>query len=81
MKTPGWPDNDRVQSSPKPDHAVEIQIDRMSRFHRVAGGLNAEERAIIESVLFHDEIPAGRRFYTRIERLRNILDKLADFLE
>ena len=82
MQAPGWPDNDRVQSSPKPDHAVAIQIDRVSRFHSVAGCLNAEERGIVETVLFGSEnMPEGRRFYARIERLRIILDKLADFLE
>jgi len=31
MRGPGWADNDRVQSSPKPDQAVTMQIDRLSR--------------------------------------------------
>lgn len=82
MQTPGWPDNDRVQSSPKPDHAVAIQIDRVSRFHAVAGGLLPDERAIIETVLFGiEDMPEGRRFYARVERLRQVLDKLADYID
>jgi hypothetical protein len=47
---PGWPDNDRVQSSPKPDHAVEIQIGRMSAFIWISQRVPKEHAGIIEHV-------------------------------
>lgn len=82
MRAPGWPDNDRVQSSPKPDHAITIQIDRISRFHEIARYLTAEEKGIIETAIFGAENMArGDAYYVRFERLRAVLEKLADHLD
>ena len=50
QRAPGWPDNDRVQSSPKPDHAVTIQVDRISRFHAINRLVIDGDTAIISAV-------------------------------
>lgn len=82
MRATGWPDNDRVQSSPKPDHAITIQIDRISRFHEKAKHLTAEEKGVIETAIFGAEnMGKGQAYYVRFERLRAVLDKLADHLD
>ena len=60
-KAPGWPDNDRVQSSPKPDHAVTIQIDRLSAFHAIARLVHADDRAIIGECVLDKGTPARIR--------------------
>ena len=71
-RAPGWPDNDRVQSSPKPDHAVTIQIDRISRFHAVNRLVPAEHREIIDCCVLLGSSPAALRQY----RGRNYQDGL-----
>ncbi len=91
MRTPGWPDNDRVQSSPKPDHAVTIQIDRLSRFHAVFRLVPAADRPIIDACVFQMNAPTaavinGERPYRRggsgygkgVDHLKAALDRLAD---
>lgn len=86
-RAPGWPDNDRVQSSPKPDQAVEIQIDRLSRFHVVAKHVSGEDRAIINHCVLSGGIPSGLREYRGrnhakgIAHLRDALDRLAIALD
>ena len=81
-RAPGWPDNDRVQSSPKPDHAVEIQIDRLSRFHAVSRHIATDDRALIDHCVLSRGVPSGLRKYrgrpaTGIAALRDALDRLA----
>jgi hypothetical protein len=84
MRAPGWPDNDRVQSSPKPDHAVTIQIDRLSRFHRVARHIAAGDRAIVHACVIHALPPDALRRYrgaavvAGFAHLRDALERLAD---
>jgi hypothetical protein len=57
QQAPGWPDNDRVQSSPKPDHAVTIQIDRLSRFHAVNRLVPPADRPMIEACVLGNHTP------------------------
>lgn len=90
FKAPGWPDNDRVQSSPKPDHAVTIQIERLSDFHEFWKVVVAADRAIIGWCILHDHSAAtlrddrGRRPYyghghaAGMKHLREALDRLAE---
>lgn len=89
MKTPGWPDNDRVQSSPKPDQAVEIMVDRISRFHSINRLVPPEDVPIIDACVFHMNAPGsavinGSRPYRHaghergVQHLRSALDRLAD---
>lgn len=88
QKAPGWPDNDRVQSSPKPDHAVTIQIDRLSRFAAIYAMVEARDRPIIDCCILHDHSPAklvidgrrpyyGPRHHEGLVHLRSALDRLA----
>lgn len=81
-RAPGWPDNDRVQSSPKPDHAVSIQIDRLSRYHEIARHVRSQDRTIIDACVLHRGAPTsigykGRRYQEGLDRLRDALDHLA----
>ncbi len=92
QKAPGWPDNDRVQSSPKPDHAVTIQIDRLSAYHRIAKLIPPQDSAIIATCVLQDRSAAhivtdGRRPYygpghkAGLTHLREALDRLADKMQ
>lgn len=79
---------ERVDSSPKPDHAVTIAIDRISRFHKVNKLVPSTDRAIIDACVLMGATPAyvrhlGRRPYfgpnygLGMEVLRAALDRLA----
>lgn len=81
-RAPGWPDNDRVQSSPKPDHAVTIQIDRLGKYHQHAKHVSPEDRDIIWHCVLQGGIPSGLRRYRwnpgkGIAALREALDRVA----
>lgn len=79
LRAPGWPDNDRVQSSPKPDHAVTIQIDRMSRYHAVARHVATEDWPILRRCVIDGQSPGGTGwvYYQAMQHLREALDRLA----
>lgn len=53
QRGPGWADNDRVQSSPKPDQAITMQIDRLSRFIWISHCVPEAHAVIIEHVALH----------------------------
>jgi len=63
------PSQDKVDSSPKPDHAVTIHIDRLSRFHELFKLVASEDRQIIDVCILQGSSPAklrlrdGRRPY------------------
>lgn len=88
MRSPGWPDNDRVQSSPKPDHAVTIQIDRISAFHAIAKHIEPQDQPIIYHCVINGGIPAtlrvdgvrpyhGRAYDEGLQHLSDALDRLS----
>ena len=88
MRAPGWPDNDRVQSSPKPDHAVTIQIDRISAFHAIAKHIAPPDQPIIYHCVINGGIPAslrvdgsrpyhGRGYQIGLQHLSDALDRLS----
>lgn len=89
QRTPGWPDNDRVQSSPKPDHAVTIQIDRIAAYERIMRHVSRFDRPIISACVLDRQTPAairnrdGKRpfiadgYKIGIIALRDALDRLA----
>lgn len=58
---PGWPEAERVDSSPKPDHAVTLQITRLSRYHSIARCVHPDDWAIIDHCVLHGGIPATMR--------------------
>lgn len=78
----------RVDSSPKPDHAIAIQIDRVSRWHRLAKHIPAEDLPILEHCAIRGIGPAslkigGRKPYAGpgwalgMDHLRAALDRLS----
>ena len=69
MRAPGWNDNDRVQSSPKPDHQIAIQIDRVSKLHNAWRKVPREHAAMIE----HIAIDRGSISGVRIKGVRPYL--------
>lgn len=92
QRAPGWPDNDRVQSSPKPDHAVTIQIDRISKFAAIYNLVPYRDNDIIWHCVICRGIPSslvvrgrypyrGKYYDVGLEYLREALDRLADQLD
>ena len=81
---PALPDNDRVQSSPKPDHAVTIQIDRISRYQAIARHIEREDRAILSACVLDGQHPAkvagALNWVAGMQHLAAALDRLADKL-
>ena len=78
------PDNDRVQSSPKPDHAISIQIDRISRFEAMMRHVRQADRQIIIACVLDGKHPGalpqfkGDRHREGFAHLRAALDYLSD---
>lgn len=79
----------RVDSSPKPDHAVTIQIDRLSRWHQVAKHITPGDMQIIMHCAINGLGPAtlhvgnrkpyhGRGWADGMQHLRDALDRLAN---
>lgn len=81
---PSLPDNDRVQSSPKPDHAISIQIDRISRFEVMMRHVRQADRQIIIACVLDGKHPGalpqfmGDRHREGFAHLRAALDYLSD---
>ena len=87
QRAPGWPDNDRVQSSPKPDHAIAIQIDRIGAYHRLAALVPEGDRQIIDVCILHGASPANIPRYrgpghkAGLAHVAAALERLADAIE
>lgn len=81
---PSLPDNDRVQSSPKPDMAVAIQIDRISRFDAMMRHVRHADRQIISACVLDGNHPRslpqfnGGRHREGFAHLRAALDYISD---
>lgn len=87
MRSPAaLPDNDRVQSSPKPDQAVTIMIDRISAYSSVMGLVHDDDREIISRCVLDNWHPGriqkyrGERSRQGFRHLRDALDRLSDAL-
>lgn len=83
---PGWPEAERVQSSPKPDVAVTIQIDRLSNYHHIAKRVIEGDRKIIAVCVLGSGTPAsagyrGARYQDGLAHLRDALDRLSDAMQ
>ncbi len=79
----GGPLQEQVQSSPKPDAAVAIQVGANSRFVRVMKAVKSSDRELIEAVCFHNKPlrSAIRGGYVRgYTRFREALDLVADHM-
>ena len=81
---PCLPENDRVQSSPKPDASVTIQIDRISRYHSIRRHVLDHDRKLIDCCVLEGRHPSHiygpKRIREAFEDLRNALDRMADSL-
>lgn len=82
QRAPGWPDNDRVQSSPKPDHAVTIQIDRLSAFNAIHKHVAKDDEKIIGACVLSPGLPTaagyrGRTYKDGLVHLRDALERLS----
>lgn len=71
---------ERVDSSPKPDHAVTIHIDRLSRFHAYSRHVSAADRQIIDACVLNGSSPRTLRQY-RNDNYAKGLSHLHDALE
>ena len=81
MKSPpALPDNDRVQSSPKPDHAIAIQIERISRFAHLMKMVPQADRPILSLCVLDGGHPSRLygplKFREGFALLREALDRL-----
>lgn len=75
----------QVDSSPKPDQAIAMQIDRQSRFHAVARLVPQDDWPLIEHVVLANRSLTSlgyrnARFTMGCHRLSGALDSLADKL-
>jgi hypothetical protein len=83
QRAPGWPESERVDASPKPDQAVAMQIDRISRFHAVNRLVPQADRELIDMCVLRSGTPGtlsqyrGRRYHEGIKVLAAALDRLA----
>lgn len=79
---PALPDNDRVQSSPKPDHAVTIQIDRLSKYEKLSRHVQLGDRQIITACVLDGHHPSSVYGALRVRdgfaHLRVALDRLSE---
>lgn len=77
-----------VDSSPKPDHAVTIQMDRISKYQRAARSITPPDRPILWHCVILGRLPAtlrangqlpyqGEGFEAGYTNLRAALDRLA----
>ena len=55
---PCLPENDRVQSSPKPDETVAIQVAAMSRFAAMMAHVRREDREIVTTCVLEGRHPS-----------------------
>lgn len=85
-------EQDKVDSSPKPDHAIDIQVDRISAWHKVNRLVSKEDAPIINHCVAGQGTPAGlringvrpyhgRRYQEGLAALSGALDRLAKAME
>lgn len=86
QRGPGWADNDRVQSSPKPDVAVAMHIDRVSAYVALSKHIAPGDRRIIDVCVLDRGTPAKAgyeraRYAEGLAHLRAALDRLANAMD
>ena len=79
QRAPGWPDNDRVQSSPKPDHVAAIHADRMTAFRAYTRFVHGGDWAVIDYLVLLNRETAitGFRYQAMLKELGPALDRCA----
>lgn len=74
---------EKVDSSPKPDHAITIQIDQMTDYIRIMGRVDKADKQILTHCVLDRHTPYGLPQYRHARRgegmqaLRDALDRLA----
>ena len=93
QRSPGTSfEQDRVDSSPKPDHAVTIAIDRISGFHKAFRHVATDDRPLINHCVLGGGTPAslrirgvriyyGAKYPGGLVALSAALDRLAKAME
>jgi hypothetical protein len=76
----GSPLQERVQSSPKPDAAVDIQVAATSRHIRARKPLTAEEAEIVDCICYRNLESVFCRVPMALPKFREAMDKVADRL-
>ena len=81
--SPPWL-RERVDSTPRPDHAVTVQIDRREAYHRIWACVPAEDRSVLHWVCCENRSlgaamrrRGGRGHEAMKARLHQALDRLA----
>lgn len=79
QRAPGWPDNDRVQSSPNHAASALIRTDRLSKYHAVSRFVPTADFAVIDYlVLLNRETRVtGFRYQAMLAKLGPALDRCA----
>jgi len=78
---------DKVDASPKPDHAVTIQIDRLSEYHRIVRLVIRGDMAIIDATVLREGTPhtlrryRGDAYQAGLRHMAEALDRLARALD
>lgn len=82
---PALPDNDRVSSSPKPDHAVAIMVDRISALSAITRHIETRDREIVLACVADGHHPArvygSIRWQAGMQHLADALDRLYQRME
>ena len=81
MLSSGGPLKERVQSSPKPDQTIDVQVAAQSRLHHVLKPIKRADRPIVDHVLWHNKpLRALKNSPRCAARLRVALDMVANHL-
>lgn len=82
---PALPENDRVSSSPKPDHAVAIMVDRISAFSAITKHIAPQDREIVLACVADGHHPekvyGSTRWQVGMQHLGAALDRLYAAME
>ena len=80
MLSSGGPLKEYVQASPKPDAAVAMQCDAISRMVLVMSAVRKSEREIVEHVCFHNQPLRTLNRPRATQIFRECMDRVADKL-
>ena len=77
----------QVDSSPKPDQHISIQVDRMSELHNVSRHIPVASKHVVDVVVYQNnsvgwsKLYRGRKLATGMDLLRSGLDAIADGID
>lgn len=80
MLSSGGPLKERIQSSPKPDQTIDVQVAAQSALHWAMAAVSRVNRPIVEHVLWHNRSLRSLNIPRCGNRLRDTLDRVADHI-